>query len=462
LSAIAPRCERFVGIDFSEAVIQRLSAHVRAAGLDHVELQVRAAHELGAIEERAFDTVLLNSVAQYFPGVDYLLSVLDQAWAKLAPGGTLFAGGVRSLPLLPTFCTWVELARAAGDTSLAVIGSRSRDRQGRERELLLDPAFFGALHQRWPDLERSSVLLKRGRERNEMTLFRHDAVLVKAGAAEPAAPQAGPAAVVHGATLDAAEVRCLLSAPAGPLRITDLADARLAPALAAAAAIELGEGTAAALREHLAGVEEAGVDPEALATLVSGWELELTPAASGDPGRFDALYFRSGQRPTLQPEGGPVRPWQDYANQPAPAAAAKDEQLVTALKAALCEQLPNYMQPSAVVLLDSLPRTPNGKIDRKALPEPHRAQLADKQRPTGEPEKTIAETLESVLAVTDLGMDENIFDLGANSLLVIRARYRLTEKLQREVSVADLFRYPTVRRLTADLAHRPERADHSA
>ena len=71
-----------------------------------------AADDFTGIPEGWFDLVVINSVVQYFPGVDYLLRVLDGATAALAPGGTLFVGDVRSLPLLEAFHASVELAQA--------------------------------------------------------------------------------------------------------------------------------------------------------------------------------------------------------------------------------------------------------------------------------------------------------------------------------------------------------------
>src|SRR5205807_805833 len=77
-----------------------------------VELRQAAAHELGAIQPAGFDVVVLNSVAQYFPDVRYLMNVLRLALGALAPGGAVFVGDVRSLPLLEAFATSVELAQA--------------------------------------------------------------------------------------------------------------------------------------------------------------------------------------------------------------------------------------------------------------------------------------------------------------------------------------------------------------
>ena len=449
LSAIAPRCERYLGLDFSSAAIARLSSQVREAGLAQVELQQRAAHQLGTLAEGGFDTIVLNSVAQYFPDVDYLLSVIDEAWKRLAPGGALFVGDVRDLRLLPAFAALVELARAEAGATLVAVRERAQKRQARERELLLDPTLFGALRSRWPDLASVSLPLKRGRARNELTLFRYDAILRKAGSGSVAPVAPSVTRVEPGRALDTAGLRARVTSASVPVRIADLPDARVAEALAAASALELGQGTAGGLRERLAGLADSGIDPESVTVLAPGFEALAVRAASGDPGRFDVLAGPQGELPAEAIDAAPPRPWKSYANQPA--RAERGLELAAALKQALREQLPDYMQPAAIVLVEALPRTPNGKVDRKALPEPEQARTRGPEQPVGELEKVIAEVFESLLAISGVGLEENFFDLGANSLLVVRASNRLRERLQREVSVVDLFQHPSVRQLAAHL-----------
>jgi acyl carrier protein len=118
-----------------------------------------------------------------------------------------------------------------------------------------------------------------------------------------------------------------------------------------------------------------------------------------------------------------------------------------ALRDGLRENLPEFMVPSAFAVLDKLPLTPNGKVDRKALPAPE--MLREKvggqgPAPEGDLERTIAEIWRRVLGVEAVGRDENFFDLGGHSLLVVQAHRALREKLDRPVSLTDLYRFPTI------------------
>ncbi|HEU4459261.1 MAG TPA: MupA/Atu3671 family FMN-dependent luciferase-like monooxygenase [Methylibium sp.] len=120
--------------------------------------------------------------------------------------------------------------------------------------------------------------------------------------------------------------------------------------------------------------------------------------------------------------------------------------------------LPDFMLPSHFVTLAALPQTPNGKIDRKALPAPEADRAAVAQEaaayvaPTGDLEETIASIWRDVLKLDEVGTRSNFFDLGGHSLLAVQTHRRLKEALQRELSITDIFRFPTIAGLSAYLS----------
>ena len=126
------------------------------------------------------------------------------------------------------------------------------------------------------------------------------------------------------------------------------------------------------------------------------------------------------------------------------------------LRRFLAANVPDYMLPSAFVFLDTLPRTPAGKMDRGALPapEPLRPELAAAYVPpkTGL-ERQVVQIWQEVLGIEQVGVHDNFFDLGGHSLLVVSVQSKLRELLGREISVIDMFRYPTIRSLVHSLDH---------
>jgi len=118
----------------------------------------------------------------------------------------------------------------------------------------------------------------------------------------------------------------------------------------------------------------------------------------------------------------------------------------------LREHLPAGLVPSTFVALAALPLTANGKVDRAALPPPETTRLpAAESLPRSERERRIAATWAELLGLERVGLDDNVFDLGGNSLLVMRAHSRLRSAGEDGLTVIDLFQYPTVRRLAAHL-----------
>ncbi|OSC57827.1 hypothetical protein B5180_37605, partial [Streptomyces sp. BF-3] len=88
LAKIAPDCDEYWGTDFSPTVIEDLRHHIEADPhlTEKVTLRTQAAHEHGDLKKNHFDTIILNSVVQYFPNADYLLHVIRQALELLTPG----------------------------------------------------------------------------------------------------------------------------------------------------------------------------------------------------------------------------------------------------------------------------------------------------------------------------------------------------------------------------------------
>jgi amino acid adenylation domain-containing protein len=127
----------------------------------------------------------------------------------------------------------------------------------------------------------------------------------------------------------------------------------------------------------------------------------------------------------------------------------------------LRQTLPDHMVPAAVVELERVPLTPNGKIDVAALPVPQgRATLLTSYRPPSTTiERTLAGVWRDVLGVGAVGRDDNFFDLGGNSLRLVQVQSRLQLALGRELTIVDLFRYPTIRALCAHLDADTDRVD---
>ncbi len=125
------------------------------------------------------------------------------------------------------------------------------------------------------------------------------------------------------------------------------------------------------------------------------------------------------------------------------------------LRSALRERLPEVFVPSFFVSLEAMPLTPNGKVDRSALPDPpqlRRDLTGSSAAPASALEDLLAKLWAQVLGVEGIGRDDNFFDLGGHSLLVAKVHAQLLEELETDLTIVELFRFPTIRTLAQRLS----------
>ncbi|MGW0870630.1 non-ribosomal peptide synthase/polyketide synthase [Streptomyces sp. NPDC002740] len=428
LSRLAPDCEAYWGTDLSEEAVRALDAQVSAVpGLaDRVTLLARPAHDLTGLPEGHFDTIVVNSVVQYFPGGDYLTGVLRAAAALLAPGGALFVGDVRNLRLLRTLSAAVEGGRvregADGDKeALRAAVDRALAWEG---ELLVDPDYFTTL-----DGLTADIRIKRGTHHNELTRYRYDVVLRPRDDAYPRVPESPWPGLGSVHALDT-----LLAGDPGQLRVTGIPNARLADDLAALDALRDSSRPAGA--PH-------GVDPESLHETAArhGYEATLTWNGDAEDGSLDAVFAPAGDDLAVRYRPGGGHP---LTNRPAP--FRNVTALMTALRRHAAEYLPDYMVPAALVPLDRLPVTPSGKLDAAALPVPDLTRAGAGRAPATERERLLCGLYARALKVPSVGVDDDFFALGGDSIVAVQLLV-LARRAGLELTPRDVFRHRTVAEL---------------
>src|SRR5262249_15796671 len=141
----------------------------------------------------------------------------------------------------------------------------------------------------------------------------------------------------------------------------------------------------------------------------------------------------------------PLRHWREYANQPTRKSLLLD--LVPNLRNHLRKSLPDYMVPSAFVLIDQLPLTAHGKLDYRPLPRPERAGAGLEQEyvaPRNETEELLARVCGEVLGIEQVGVFDNFFELGGQSLLATQVIARIRSTLLIEFPISHIFEGPTI------------------
>ena len=457
LFRLAPACAAYLGTDFSQPALAQLREQLAGRGLPHVALEQREAAQCDGLPAGGFDLVILNSVVQYFPELAYLRKVLEGAVAATAPGGVIWVGDVRSLPLLGTFHTSIQLYQATPETASATVRDRVARAIAGDKELVIAPDFFRTLVQQTPELSHVEVWLKRGQGGDEMTRYRYDVMLYVGGEVEAVALGESREFGTLGSELAGIE-RWLVQVQPPVAEVLAIPNARVFADWQARQLLQREEASCGELAARAGEQGAAALEPESLWQLGErlGYGVRITYSATAGAAYMDVLFERDSTRARprawrpIAKDGAPAQ--LGHANSPLNAKQAIS--LIPELRSFLRERLPGYMVPAAFVALDALPLGNTGKVDRRQLPPPvdSRPELGHEfAAPESELQRALAAIWRGLLGVERIGLDDRFFELGGHSLLLARVRAAILGQLGREVAMVKLLELPTLRQLAAYL-----------
>ncbi|WP_394296110.1 amino acid adenylation domain-containing protein [Microcystis aeruginosa] len=466
LSRVAKHCLEYWATDYSQGAIQYVEQVCNAVeGLEKVKLRCQMADNFEGIALHQFDTVVLNSIIQYFPSVDYLLQVLEGAINVIGERGQIFVGDVRSLPLLEPYHAAVQLAQASDSKTVEQWQQQVRQSVAGEEELVIDPTFFLALKQHFSQISWVEIQPKRSPAHNELTQFRYDVTLHLEPINNQPLLSGNPTVItwlnwqLDQLSLTQIKDKLLTDKPEF-WGIRGIPNQRVEQALKIWEWVENAPDveTVEQLKKLLKQQVDTGINPEQVWQLAEslGYTAHLSWWESSQDGSFDVIFQRNSEaedskKLTLSKlafwddKAIKTKPWTDYTNNPLRGKLV--QKLIPKVREFLQEKLPSYMVPQAFVLLDSLPLTPNGKVDRKALPSPDAAtrNLANSfVLPRNPIEAQLTQIWSEVLGLERIGVKDNFFELGGHSLLATQVLSRINSAFGLDLSVQIMFESPTI------------------
>lgn len=483
LLRIAEHCESYVGSDLLESSLANIRVELarRPELAETVCLHRANADQFDHLSGQMFDCVVLNSVAQYFPSIDYLLQVLDGALKHLAPGGKIFLGDLRNLRLQIAMAASVELLQADDTLSLAELKYRIAARIEHEKELLLDPRLFDHLHAWNPRITATTVLLKDAAEMNELGRFRYDVVLHTDSESAPhekeqpgrhaekdcfdfwsnALPSTIPTAERSATNGSFVTETQRLNLAKMPTRYTGFVNDRVALDYRLSELIESlpSTTTVVELKAELESfsLSQTSHEPNRVLAETTG---AIATWNDADPAAFDVIisgegasigtgsFPKSGREAKDMLVAG-TQDFQSFANDPVGSESSR--RFTQQLRDELTKRLPAYMIPSAFVVLDELPRTINGKIDRAALPRPAGRPVwaGHFEAPSTATQQSLVSIWEELLDTRPIGIQDNFFDLGGHSMLAVRMTSEVERLLGKRLPLVELFQNATIDHLSA-------------
>ena len=452
LFKLAPECARYHGTDIAEQGLDYIRQRIRSTALEKiVTLQQVAADALDDIHIEPVDTIIINGVLQFFPGMEYFITVFARALRLLQSSGYIFIGDVQNHDLLELFHTSVQLSQASATLPTQELRQRIRTHVEEEKKLLFSPEVFTALPQRFPQISQVEIQLKRGYAQNELTRFRYD-VILRVGSPVQRLTQKPTWKIWHSEMLTDIRHELAQCAPEF-LGIAHVPNARLwtdAQAMNLLAGADAPQ-TAGELRNCL---QPGGIEPEVW------WQLEtelpyrvyLCWSEKQHTACYDVLFQRHDSTeaitaemfPAFREVGGDIeKPWAAYANNP----LQSKEAFAPKLRHFLQQQLPEYMIPTSFIFMDELPLAPSGKLNRGLLPAPKSERPVLEQpfvMPLTAIEKQLAEIWAEMLNIQPIGRHDNFFDLGGHSLLILQLLAQIQETFQIVLPLVSLFEHPTL------------------
>ncbi|KAF2471468.1 uncharacterized protein BDR25DRAFT_368329 [Lindgomyces ingoldianus] len=465
--------QSYVGLEPSQKAVDFITATVKSipALAGRVHMYKATAADVGHLEQLiAANLVVMNSVVQYFPSQDYLFKLIRDLLA-LNGVRTLFFGDIRSYALYREFLATRALRMAGDKATKADILRMMADMERVERELLVDPAFFTALPSRLPGLvEHVEILPKKMKATNELSCYRY-AVVVHVRT------QGQQAQDIHYIKQDRwinfaerkLDRQSLLeqlhsSSTVSLVAVSNIPYSKTIVSRCLVASLDNASAETTAQQDWLSSIyKEAGHVPALSVTdLVdlakeTGYQVEISWSRQHSlKGGLDAVFHR------YQPQNGGKRVMfrfpNDDADRPLHSLTSRPlrhqflQKTQQQLHRMLEDQLPTYMVPRSITVLEAMPINQNGKVDRKMLAQRQQKetfhQEIERQQELSMAQSTMQQLWARVLGIEPhrIGLNDSFFRLGGDSI----AAMKLVGEAHQEgihLTVADVFRRPNLEHL---------------
>ncbi|MBC7875213.1 MAG: AMP-binding protein, partial [Ferruginibacter sp.] len=457
---LAGKVKKYIGSDLSASSINQITQQISKGLRDYgdTELFTAPAHEVMLPEGEQVDTILLNSMVQYFPGEDYMNAVIEKSMSQLKDKGRIIIGDVRDNRLLELFKGRLRIQKLQDSVTIKEFKWGMEQDLIKEEELCFSPSYFYSLKDIYPRITHVEIQWKQGSFINELTLYRYTVVIYVGIEKEQVVPQwqnwnefADRKSNFSGHSGDQRHTNLSFLGEEGlpsMVAIKDVPNPRLWRERLLNQALQ--NRSLRTVGDIMHALEREDQDTIKINQLLNSAESEGYShkfLVHADPLRINLLFE--------------INPLDGFIRQPPsdkiqlsyglktniPLFSDISYLLQKDIRDLLNISLPDYMVPSEFTALRQLPLTINGKVDRLFLSQREDRVFVNTLNylpPVTDLEKGIAEIWKDLLHLERVGIEDDFFDLGGHSLLAMRVISAIRKTLQVELNIKALFVHPTI------------------
>jgi amino acid adenylation domain-containing protein/non-ribosomal peptide synthase protein (TIGR01720 family) len=431
-------CEHYLATDFTENSISYTDKVINKFGYEKkVSLLCCSADEVPYDRlEQNYDTVIINSVVQYFPNIEYLESVISKVASNLDNLAQLFIGDVRDYRLLDCFHHSVQKFKMVSTTKEDVSYFSERD-----KELLISPLYFLKLQARYTNISHVEILPRLGEADNEMNNYRYDVIIHFNKNMQIDALVINEEDFIETRNIEQyinenqkTDYFCIKYPNKRILR--DYFDYNKTFQLST---ID---------EQYYLGI--LGINEIIRGAKSKKYQVKFLLDIN-NPLYFNIIFYKDKKKSfyiNYKSQNQSIE--LNLYNNPLLSSKIREQKFIEEIKKYLSELLPEYMLPEHYIALESLPLTINGKLDRKALPSPQLISNNEYVAPSNDNESRMCKLWSELLGMEEnqVGVNDDFFSLGGNSILAMKLASILNNDNTTSFDTSLLFKYKTIESFT--------------
>ncbi|MEO6731987.1 MAG: amino acid adenylation domain-containing protein [Ferruginibacter sp.] len=448
---LAGKVNKYIGSDLSTSSINQIRHRIGKQLRDYgdTELFTAPAHQVTLQKGQQVDTILLNSMVQYFPGEDYMNSVIRKCMELINGKGRIIIGDVRDNRLLELFKGRLRIQKLQDSISVKEFKWGLQQDIIKEEELCFSPAYFYGLKKLYPQITNIEIQWKQGSYINELSLYRYTVVISVGIQKEILLPE-------WKSWSDIGDKQTIFSKNKGQnvLAFKDVPNLRLWKESQLQKSLQNNSlKTVGEIRHSLEIENKETIELKQLLQMAAlkGYSHKLF--IHEDPLMINLLFENKPSDVFILPPSNDEK-YNGYELTNIPLFTDIAFLLQKDIREFMQHSLPDYMVPSEFTALRQLPLTGNGKVDRLFLGLQEDRVFVNTLNylpPATDLEKSLAEIWKELLHLERVGIEDDFFELGGHSLLAMRVISAIRKQLDVELNIKELFINSTIGLLAAHI-----------